>query len=172
MCVETQVSTDEEAAEHEHEEAQTAASAPPRPTMSAACARVMGIQRCQRQELKQPEDGETPLFVAAEYGKTRLHSVARNGHVEVVHTLLEAEPSIALRTTRRARLCYTWPPRAHAISPGGGGNKQVCELKQQVSDIKNEVHSQLEQMRMRKQGITKHMRTNKLHEEGLNNAIN
>ncbi|KAF8718701.1 hypothetical protein HU200_025002 [Digitaria exilis] len=64
---------------------------------------------------------------------------------------------------------------ARAINPGGGGNnhKQARELKQQVSDIKHEVHSQLEQTRqtrVRMQGIAK--RIDKLHEEGLNNAIN
>jgi hypothetical protein len=63
---------------------------------------------------------------------------------------------------------------ARAINPGGGGGgKQARELKQQVSDIKHEVHSQLEQTRqtrVRMQGIAK--RINKLHEEGLNNAIN
>lgn len=47
------------------------------------------------------------------------------------------------------------------------------ELKQTVSDIKHEVHYQLEhtrQTRRRVQGIAK--RLNKMHTEGLNNAIN
>lgn len=47
------------------------------------------------------------------------------------------------------------------------------ELKQTVSDIKHEVHHQLEhtrQTRRRVQGIAK--RLNKMHDEGLNNAIN
>uniref|UniRef100_A0A5B7A0E6 Putative ankyrin repeat-containing protein n=2 Tax=Davidia involucrata TaxID=16924 RepID=A0A5B7A0E6_DAVIN len=47
------------------------------------------------------------------------------------------------------------------------------ELKQTVSDIKHEVHNQLEhtrQTRKRVQGIAK--RLNKMHSEGLNNAIN
>ncbi|KAJ7980916.1 Ankyrin repeat-containing protein [Quillaja saponaria] len=47
------------------------------------------------------------------------------------------------------------------------------ELKQTVSDIKHEVHYQLEhtrQTRKRVQGIAK--RLNKMHTEGLNNAIN
>ena len=47
------------------------------------------------------------------------------------------------------------------------------ELKQTVSDIKHEVHHQLEhtrQTRRRVQGIEK--RLNKMHSEGLNNAIN
>jgi hypothetical protein len=58
---------------------------------------------------------------------------------------------------------------ARAISP----NPAARELKQQVSDIKHEVHSQLEQTRQtraRMQGISK--RINKLHEGGLNNTIN
>jgi hypothetical protein len=64
---------------------------------------------------------------------------------------------------------------ARAISPASGGNNPAAarELTQQVSDIKHEVHSQLEQTRqtrVRMQGIAK--RINKLHEEGLNNAIN
>lgn len=47
------------------------------------------------------------------------------------------------------------------------------ELKQTVSDIKHEVHDQLEhtrQTRKRVQGMAK--RINKMHIEGLNNAIN
>lgn len=47
------------------------------------------------------------------------------------------------------------------------------ELKQTVSDIKHEVHTQLEHTRQTRksvQGIVK--RINKLHAEGLNNAIN
>jgi hypothetical protein len=58
---------------------------------------------------------------------------------------------------------------ARAISP----NPAARELKQQVSDIKHEVHSQLEQTRQtraRMQDISK--RINKLHEGGLNNTIN
>ena len=61
-----------------------------------------------------------------------------------------------------------------AISTGGGGNKQARELKQQVSDIEHKVHSQLEQTpqtRVRMQGIANNA-INKLHEEGLSNAIN
>lgn len=49
----------------------------------------------------------------------------------------------------------------------------ACELKQTVSDIKHEVHNQLEhtrETRQRVHGIVK--RINKMHVEGLNNAIN
>lgn len=54
-----------------------------------------------------------------------------------------------------------------------GTTSTARELKQTVSDIKHEVHYQLEhtrQTRRRVQGIAK--RLNKMHTEGLNNAIN
>uniref|UniRef100_A0A0D3FGZ1 PGG domain-containing protein n=1 Tax=Oryza barthii TaxID=65489 RepID=A0A0D3FGZ1_9ORYZ len=136
--------------------------------------------------------------IARSNGKTALHSAARNGHVEVVRALMEAEPSIAarvdtdLKAINRSRetafdtaekmgntesvavLAEHGVPSARAMSPtGGGGGNPGRELKQQVSDIKHEVHSQLEQTRqtrVRMQGIAKQI--NKLHDEGLNNAIN
>lgn len=60
---------------------------------------------------------------------------------------------------------------AKAIQPQA--TSAARELKQTVSDIKHEVHYQLEhtrQTRKRVQGIAK--RLNKMHAEGLNNAIN
>lgn len=60
---------------------------------------------------------------------------------------------------------------AKTIKPQGTSTAR--ELKQTVSDIKHEVHYQLEhtrQTRRRVQGIAK--RINKMHAEGLNNAIN
>lgn len=62
-------------------------------------------------------------------------------------------------------------PSAKSINPPTPTGAR--ELKQTVSDIKHEVHDQLEhtrQTRKRVQGITK--RINKMHSEGLNNAIN
>lgn len=61
---------------------------------------------------------------------------------------------------------------AKNIKPQSAQNT-ARELKQTVSDIKHEVHYQLEhtrQTRKRVQGIAK--RLNKMHAEGLNNAIN
>ncbi|KAG6490830.1 ankyrin repeat-containing protein At5g02620-like [Zingiber officinale] len=65
-------------------------------------------------------------------------------------------------------------PTARAVRPppAATGNP-ARELKQTVSDIKHEVQSQMEhtrQTRRRVQGIAR--RLDKLHEEGLNNAIN
>ncbi|RWW31744.1 hypothetical protein GW17_00003624, partial [Ensete ventricosum] len=87
-------------------------------------------------------------------GETALDTAEKMGHTEVASVLLEHGVQSA-RTMK--------PP------PGNPAR----ELKQTVSDIKHEVHSQLEhtrQTRRRVQGIAK--RLNKLHQEGLNNAIN
>lgn len=85
-------------------------------------------------------------------GETALDAAEKEGQSEVMATLLEhgAESARALKAANPAR-----------------------ELKQTVSDIKHEVQSQLVhtyQTRRRVQGIAK--RLNKLHAEGLNNAIN
>ncbi|URE33627.1 Ankyrin repeat [Musa troglodytarum] len=87
-------------------------------------------------------------------GETALDTAEKMGHMEVASVLLEHGVESA-RTMK--------PPPANPAR----------ELKQTVSDIKHEVHSQLEhtrQTRRRVQGIAK--RLNKLHQEGLNNAIN
>ncbi|XP_065019152.1 ankyrin repeat-containing protein At5g02620-like isoform X2 [Musa acuminata AAA Group] len=87
-------------------------------------------------------------------GETALDTAEKMGHMEVASVLLEHGVPSA-RTMK--------PPPANPAR----------ELKQTVSDIKHEVHSQLEhtrQTRRRVQGIAK--RLNKLHQEGLNNAIN
>jgi ankyrin repeat protein len=126
-------------------------------------------------------------------GNTALHIAARKARHEIIRRLVTM-PDTDVRAINRSRetpldtaekmgntdaaelLAEHGVQSARAISPGGGGgggNKQARELKQQVSDIKHEVHSQLEQTRqtrVRMQGIAK--RINKLHEEGLNNAIN
>ncbi|XP_066388259.1 ankyrin repeat-containing protein At5g02620-like [Miscanthus floridulus] len=121
---------------------------------------------------------------------TALHIAARKARHEIIRRLVTM-PDTDLRAINRSRetpldtaekmgntdaaelLAEHGVQSARAISPSGGVNKQQRELKQQVSDIKHEVHSQLEQTRqtrVRMQGIAK--RINKLHEEGLNNAIN
>ncbi|XP_006649874.2 ankyrin repeat-containing protein At5g02620 [Oryza brachyantha] len=138
--------------------------------------------------------GEPSLLnLADSKGNTALHIAARKARVPIVKRLLEL-PDTDLKAINRSRetaldtaekmgnaeavsvLAEHGVPSARAISPtggGGGGGNPARELKQQVSDIKHEVHSQLEQTRqtrVRMQGIAK--RINKLHEEGLNNAIN
>lgn len=122
-------------------------------------------------------------------GNTALHIASRKARHQIIKRLLEL-PDTNLKAINRAAetpldtaekmgngevagvLAENGVQSARALSPTGGGNP-ARELKQQVSDIKHEVHSQLEQTRqtrVRMQGIQK--RINKLHEEGLNNAIN
>ncbi|XP_062216003.1 ankyrin repeat-containing protein At5g02620-like [Phragmites australis] len=133
--------------------------------------------------------GEPSLLnVTDNKGNTALHIASRKARHQIIKRLLEL-PDTDLKAINRSRetaldtaekmgnadvsglLAEHGVQSARAISPEGGN--QAGELKQQVSDIKHEVHSQLEQTRqtrVRMQGITK--RINKLHEEGLNNAIN
>ncbi|GAU27194.1 hypothetical protein TSUD_107850 [Trifolium subterraneum] len=135
-------------------------------------------------------------------GQTALHMAVKGQNLEVVEALIEADPStinmvdnkgntplhIATRKARsgetavdtaektanqdiKAILLDHGVPSAKSIKPQG--TTTARELKQTVSDIKHEVHYQLEhtrQTRKRVQGIAK--RINKMNTEGLNNAIN
>lgn len=86
-------------------------------------------------------------------GETALDTAEKTGHSEVAAILREHGIQ-----------------SAKSIKPPTGTAK---ELKQTVSDIKHGVHNQLEhtkQTRKRVRGIAK--RLNKMHLEGLNNAIN
>ena len=85
-------------------------------------------------------------------GETALDTAEKTGHSEVAAILREngIQSAKSIKPTATAK-----------------------ELKQTVSDIKHGVHNQLEhtiQTRKRVQGIAK--RLNKMHSEGLNNAIN
>ncbi|URE08503.1 Ankyrin repeat [Musa troglodytarum] len=120
-------------------------------------------------------------------GNTALHIAARKSRAQIVRRLLEFKEletkainksgETALDTAEKmgnsdvtGMLLEHGVQSARAIRPAPNPAR---ELKQTVSDIKHEVHSQLEhtrQTRRRVQGIAK--RLNKLHEDGLNNAIN
>ncbi|KAG6481508.1 ankyrin repeat-containing protein At5g02620-like [Zingiber officinale] len=125
-------------------------------------------------------------------GNTALHIAARKGRAEIIKRLLDYKEDLetkainksgetALDTAEKMAsseiagiLQKHGVESARTLRPGGGAcTNPARELKQTVSDIKHEVHSQLEhtrQTRRRVQGIAK--RLNKLHEDGLNNAIN
>ncbi|KAK7272097.1 hypothetical protein RJT34_28492 [Clitoria ternatea] len=125
-------------------------------------------------------------------GNTALHISTRKGRAQIVKLLLgqkETDTSAvnrcgetALDTAEKtanndvkAILLEHGVESAKIIKPQGTttGTGTARELKQTVSDIKHEVHHQLEhtrQTRKRVQGIAK--RINKMHAEGLNNAIN
>ncbi|XP_077232921.1 ankyrin repeat-containing protein At5g02620-like [Tasmannia lanceolata] len=119
-------------------------------------------------------------------GNTPLHIATRKGRSQIVKRLLECKDidtkainkagETAIDTAEKtgntgisAILSEHGVLSARALKPPNAAR----ELKQTVSDIKHEVHSQLEHTRQTRrgvQGIAK--RLNKLHIEGLNNAIN
>ncbi|XP_021278740.1 ankyrin repeat-containing protein At5g02620-like [Herrania umbratica] len=97
---------------------------------------------------------ETDTKAVNRSGETAIDTAEKTGHPEIA-TILQQHGVQSARTIKPA-----------APNP-------ARELKQTVSDIKHEVHYQLEhtrQTRKRVQGIAK--RLNKMHAEGLNNAIN
>ncbi|MED6147153.1 hypothetical protein PIB30_041406 [Stylosanthes scabra] len=121
-------------------------------------------------------------------GNTALHIATRKGRAQIVKLLLGQKETdttavnksgeSALDTAEKignsdvkAILLEHGVQSAKAMKPKP--TTAARELKQTVSDIKHEVHYQLEhtrQTRKRVQGIAK--RINKMHAEGLNNAIN
>nr|XP_010937738.1 ankyrin repeat-containing protein At5g02620 [Elaeis guineensis] len=128
----------------------------------------------------------TPVNLVDTKGNTALQIAARKGRTQIVKRLLALE-EIDIKTINKSGetaldtaeklgntdvatiLVQHGVQNARTIRPPNPAR----ELKQQVSEIKHEVHSQLEhtrQTRKRVQGIAKKL--NKLHAEGLNNAIN
>ncbi|XP_073144422.1 ankyrin repeat-containing protein At5g02620-like [Henckelia pumila] len=121
-------------------------------------------------------------------GNTALHIATRKGRFQIVKMLLRhdvLDTTVVNRSNETAfdtaeKMAHSditvilqehGVPRAREIKPHL--SNPARELKQTVSDIKHEVHNQLEhtrQTRERVQGIAK--RLNKMHAEGLNNAIN
>ncbi|CAK8536158.1 unnamed protein product [Lathyrus sativus] len=122
-------------------------------------------------------------------GNTALHIATRKARAQIVKMLLAQKETNTNAVNRsgetavdtaekignqevRAILSDHGVQSAKTIKPQGT-TTTASELKQTVSDIKNEVHYQLEhtrQTRKRVQGIAK--RINKMHSEGLDNAIN
>ncbi|KAH9661237.1 ANK REP REGION domain-containing protein [Citrus sinensis] len=126
-------------------------------------------------------------------GQTALHMAVKGQNIEVVQELIKAEPAsvnmvdtkgnsplhIATRKGREQKTGHSNLAallREHGVESAKNmkpQNNPARELKQTVSDIKHEVHYQLEhtrQTRRRVHGIAK--RLHKMHAEGLNNAIN
>ncbi|EEF30559.1 ankyrin repeat-containing protein, putative [Ricinus communis] len=121
-------------------------------------------------------------------GNTSLHIATRKGRSQIVRLLLRHNETDTKAVNRTGETAFdtaekTGHPEIAAILQEHGvqsaknikpqATNPARELKQTVSDIKHEVHYQLEhtrQTRKRVQGIAK--RLNKMHAEGLNNAIN
>ncbi|EEF37338.1 ankyrin repeat-containing protein At5g02620 [Ricinus communis] len=121
-------------------------------------------------------------------GNTPLHIAARKGRTQIVKKLLEHKGLDKIAINRSGETAFDTAEKtgqsevasvleehgvqsARSMKPGT--TTTARELKQTVSDIKHEVHDQIQttrQTRKRVQGIAK--RLNKMHTEGLNNAIN
>ncbi|XP_022744798.1 ankyrin repeat-containing protein At5g02620-like [Durio zibethinus] len=130
----------------------------------------------------------TLINMADNKGNTALHIATRKGRIEIVQKLLNHSGvdklvinkygETALDTAENNKLSdISGILKEHGVQCAKFIKPQpknsARELKQTVSDIKNGVHHQLEhtrQTRKRVQGIAK--RLNKMHVEGLNNAIN
>lgn len=118
-------------------------------------------------------------------GNTSLHIATRKGRAQIVRMLLSQDETdkkavnksceTAIDTaekTGNADILVILQEHGVQSSKTMKPTSTARELKQTVSDIKHEVHYQLEhtrQTRRRVQGIAK--RLNKMHTEGLNNAI-
>lgn len=120
-------------------------------------------------------------------GNSALHIAARKGRVQIVQKLLivngvdkaviNKSGETALDTAEKTGHSEIGAIlKEHGVQCGKSIKPQANsarELKQAVSDIKHEVHDQLEHTRETRKhvhGIAK--RINKMHTEGLNNAIN
>ncbi|AAF75083.1 It contains Ank repeat PF/00023. EST gb/AI996003 comes from this gene [Arabidopsis thaliana] len=128
------------------------------------------------------------INIADTKGNTALHIAARKGRSQIVKLLLANNMTDTKAVNRSGETALDTAekignpevalilqkhgvPSAKTIKPSGPNPAR--ELKQTVSDIKHEVHNQLEHTRLtrkRVQGIAKQL--NKMHTEGLNNAIN
>lgn len=120
--------------------------------------------------------GNTPLHIATRKGRVQIVKIllARSEiNTQVVNRLDETALDTAQKMGHPEIGCILQEhgvPSAQSLKPP---STPARELKQTVSDIKHEVHHQLEhtrQTRRRVQGIAKHL--NKMQAEGLNNAIN
>lgn len=120
-------------------------------------------------------------------GNTALHIATRKGRSQIVKMLLGRSETDTRAVNRSNETAFDTAEKMgnadiaailkeHGVQSAKTIKPQTSparELKQTVSDIKHEVHYQLEhtrQTRKRVQGIAK--RLDKMHTEGLNNAIN
>ncbi|KAF5751497.1 putative ankyrin repeat-containing protein [Tripterygium wilfordii] len=121
-------------------------------------------------------------------GNTALHIATRKGRAQILRLLLAQKEMDKRAVNRTGETAIDTAEkignsdvgailREHGVQSAKVIKPQATnparELKQSVSDIKHEVHHQLEntrQTRKRVQGIAQ--RLNKMHAEGLNNAIN
>ncbi|KAL6967434.1 hypothetical protein U1Q18_033243 [Sarracenia purpurea var. burkii] len=132
--------------------------------------------------------GPSSINIVDGKGNTALHIATRKGRTQIVKMLLSHAETDTKAVNRSYETAIDTAEktgqsevaailREHGVQSARSIKPQAAypgrELKQTVSDIKHEVHNQLEhtrQTRKRVRGIAK--RLNKMHTESLNNAIN
>ncbi|XP_052174127.1 ankyrin repeat-containing protein At5g02620-like [Diospyros lotus] len=121
--------------------------------------------------------GNSPLHIATRKGRSQIVQALLN-HEEIDKDAINKSGETALDTAEKSghsNIAILLQEHGVQSAKSIGSKPKASsakELKQTVSDIKHEVHNQLEQAcqtRKRVRGIAK--RINKMHEEGLNNAI-
>ncbi|XP_019159287.1 PREDICTED: ankyrin repeat-containing protein At5g02620-like [Ipomoea nil] len=117
-------------------------------------------------------------------GNTALHIAARKGRLEIVKALLKHKEirgeainksgETALDTAEKnGQSEIAALLKEHGFQTASVPKRSAKELKQTVSDIKHDVHDQLVHTRQTQRRVHKiAKRLNKMHSEGLNNAIN
>lgn len=122
-------------------------------------------------------------------GNTALHIATRKGRTQIIKLILGQSETNGMAVNKSGETALDTAEKTgnsevksilteHGVQSSKSIKSQpktaaTRELKQTVSDIKHEVHHQLEHTRQTRrsvQGIAK--RLNKMHTEGLNNAIN
>ncbi|KAJ8768799.1 hypothetical protein K2173_023703 [Erythroxylum novogranatense] len=149
----------------------------------------MAVKGQSNEAVEELISAETSLInMVDSKGNSALHIASRKGRSQIVRLLLSYNETNTKAVNRTGETAIdtaekTGNPDVAAILQERGvvsakvikpqATNPARELKQTVSDIKHEVHHQLEhtrQTRKRVHNIAK--RVNKMHAEGLNNAIN
>ncbi|MCE3050691.1 hypothetical protein HAX54_047891 [Datura stramonium] len=127
------------------------------------------------------------INIAGHEGNTALHIAARKGRAQIVKFLLEQNETDTKAVNRSNETAVDTAEKmgqaniavilqeagvqsARAIKPQT--TNPARELKQTVSDIKHEVHYQMEHTRQTRKRIHGIAKRTQMHAEGLNNAIN
>lgn len=148
---------------------------------------VKGVN-CEVVKLLLEADGAIVMLPADKLGNTALHVATRKKRAEIVKELLRL-PDIKVNALNREHKTALDIAESHTPSEDSSDiieylsrcgavranelNQPRDELRKTVTQIKNDVHTQLEQTKKTKRnvdGIAKELR--KLHREGINNATN
>ncbi|CAK9147212.1 unnamed protein product [Ilex paraguariensis] len=120
--------------------------------------------------------GNTPLHIATRKGRTQIVRALLNHKeidAEAINKLGETAIDTAEKTGQSEIAIILQEHGVQSAKSIKQPTNMAREFKQTVSDIKHEVHNQFEHtLQTRKQVKVMAKRLNKMHAEGLNNAIN